>query len=258
MPALHPANKIIDLSRLFPRQFSYYHLETSIKSLRSPKNVILHHEARLERHMTAHMGARPLRGAQHLLVAERGRSRVGFALVSGPGAPPMALALEELAAMGTKRVILVGFAKALQPDLQAGSIVLCSRAIRGENTSFHYTAYSKYSYPDATINRVIAAELERGGIGFRKGSSWSTDAPFRVNPTQSHRFRREGVLTVEMEASALFAVARTLSMDAAALFSVSEAPLSEGREPHTTRAMLELERILGLSASLFPPDSFLL
>jgi purine-nucleoside phosphorylase len=44
--------------------------------------------------------------------------------------------------------------------------------------------------------------------------------------------RAEGILTVEMEASCLFTVARTVGVPAAAAFVVSDVLHGEQREPH--------------------------
>jgi uridine phosphorylase len=45
-------------------------------------------------------------------------------------------------------------------------------------------------------------------MAVRSGSTWTTDAPYRETVEEVMEFRRRGVLTVEMEAAALFAVAR--------------------------------------------------
>ena len=41
----------------------------------------------------------------------------------------------------------------------------------------------------------------------RQGTSWTIDAPYRETVAEIRRYRQEGVATVDMEASALFAVA---------------------------------------------------
>jgi uridine phosphorylase len=43
----------------------------------------------------------------------------------------------------------------------------------------------------------------------RSGTTWTTDAPYRETVEEITEFRGRGVLTVEMEAAALFAVAQT-------------------------------------------------
>jgi purine-nucleoside phosphorylase len=54
------------------------------------------------------------------------------------------------------------------------------------------------------------------------GSSWTIDTPYRETRKEVQMYREEGVLTVEMEASALFSVARASGVEAAVLFTVSD------------------------------------
>jgi purine-nucleoside phosphorylase len=46
--------------------------------------------------------------------------------------------------------------------------------------------------------------------------TWTTDAPYRETVEEITRYRGEGILTVEMEAAALFTVARPSGLAAAA------------------------------------------
>ena len=46
----------------------------------------------------------------------------------------------------------------------------------------------------------------RKGIPYSKGTSWTTDAPYRETIEELRRYSSDGVATVEMEVSALFAV----------------------------------------------------
>ena len=52
--------------------------------------------------------------------------------------------------------------------------------------------------------------------------NWSTDAPYRELVSKVERYRRDGVLTVEMEAAALFAVAKVRWVEVALLVVVSD------------------------------------
>jgi purine-nucleoside phosphorylase len=50
--------------------------------------------------------------------------------------------------------------------------------------------------------------LEKHGVEYLISKTWTTDAPYRETPAKVQLRRSEGCLTVEMEAAALFAVAR--------------------------------------------------
>ncbi len=54
---------------------------------------------------------------------------------------------------------------------------------------------------------ALKAALERAGLPYRLGKTWTTDAPYRETPDLIAARRAEGCLVVEMEAAALLAVA---------------------------------------------------
>jgi uridine phosphorylase len=54
------------------------------------------------------------------------------------------------------------------------------------------------------------------------GTTWTTDAPYRETFAEVLSYRDEGVLTVEMEAAALFAVAAYRRVDIAGALAVSD------------------------------------
>jgi uridine phosphorylase len=55
---------------------------------------------------------------------------------------------------------------------------------------------------------ALKATLERRGVPYRAGKTWTTDAPYRETPAKIAARKSEGCLTVEMEAASLLAVAQ--------------------------------------------------
>ncbi len=53
---------------------------------------------------------------------------------------------------------------------------------------------------------AIESTLDRHGVGYRLGKTWTTDAIYRETRARVARRQAEGCIVVEMEASALFAV----------------------------------------------------
>jgi uridine phosphorylase len=146
----------------------------------------------------------------------------------GLGSPVVAATADELAAWGVKRFLLIGLAGGLQSDLQAGDLVLANRAWRGEGTSGHYLSPSQWAEAAPHCVADWAAALGRRGKAVRVGDSWTTDAPFREMLSLVIEKQTQGVLTVEMEAAALLAVAQATGAQAAAAFVVADT-LAEGR-----------------------------
>jgi uridine phosphorylase len=125
----------------------------------------------------------------------------------GIGAPFAAGVLEELIALGCKRFVVCGGAGVLASHLTVGHLVVPTDAVRDEGTSYHYAAPSRTIAAHDDARRTVVATLERDGVPYVEGTTWTTDAFYRETPTRIARRRDEGCLVVEMEAAALFAVA---------------------------------------------------
>jgi len=121
---------------------------------------------------------------------------------AGVGAPLASGLLEEVIALGGRQFVTVGGAGALVPDLVMES------AVRDEGTSFHYAAPSRVIEADPDLVASVVATLTDAGVPFVTGRTWTTDAPYREARTRvARRVELDGCITVEMEASALLAVA---------------------------------------------------
>ena len=144
----------------------------------------------------------------------------------GIGAPIVAALLEEFIAFGINRFVSVGTAGSLQKHLDKGSIVVCDKAVRDEGTSHHYLEPSRFSFPSESLTSSMIGSLKRKGIYPKVGATWTIDAPYRETVAEARHYQEEGILTVEMEASALFAVAEYRSVEIAAVFTISDS-LSE-------------------------------
>jgi uridine phosphorylase len=133
--------------------------------------------------------------------------RVGVCCM-GIGAPAVVAQLEVFAALGVRRFLSLGTAGGLNADLTPGDVIVLTGAIRDEGTSYHYIDPGSDVGPDAGLTDELTRALARSDMRVRSGSTWTTDAPYRETVEEVIEFRRRGVLTVEMEAAALFAVAR--------------------------------------------------
>jgi uridine phosphorylase len=166
-----------------------------------------------------------LEGAYLLPVA--GRS-VLVMKASGVGSPTAVMTLEELIDAGITKLVNLGTAGALQPDLAIGDIVVCERAIRDEGTSHHYLPDAKYADACPILTADLCMALEAAGLSFRKGTSWTTDAPYRETVEELRHYGAEGVATVEMEAAALFAVGAYRGASVSCILTISDKVTEEG------------------------------
>ena len=126
----------------------------------------------------------------------------------GVGAPLAGAQLEELIALGYRNFIVCGGAGVLDREIQFGKIVVCTSALRDEGTSYHHLSPGLAVEPDREATDILVEHLDGAGIAHIQGRTWTTDAFYRETPAKVARRREQGCLTVEMEAAALFAVAK--------------------------------------------------
>jgi uridine phosphorylase len=139
-----------------------------------------------------------------LQVLEEDGLRLGF-IGGAVGASFAVLVAEELFASGCRLLLSVTSAGQVSPLGEPPYFVLIERALRDEGTSYHYLPPSRFSEADHDLAARAAAALERADMAIERGSSWTTDAPFRETAAAIAARRAEGMLAVEMEAAALYA-----------------------------------------------------
>jgi len=143
---------------------------------------------------------------------------IGFVKMSGIGAPNAVAVFEELIALGGKEFLNIGTAGGLHHE----GIFLCKKALRDEGTSYHYLPKGLYSFPDEKLTNKFGKYIGKGGLEFFEGVTWTIDAPYRETKAEIEKYVKQGISTVEMEASALFAVAKFRKVNIASAFVVSD------------------------------------
>jgi len=126
----------------------------------------------------------------------------------GVGAPLAAGYMEELVALGVRTFVACGGAGALVEGLALGHVMVVDSALRDEGTSFHYAPPGRIIEADADSVEVLHQHLLREGIDHFVGRTWTTDAIFRETKSRIRRRIDEGCSMVDMESSALIAIAR--------------------------------------------------
>ena len=187
-----------------------------------PGGAVLCYQPSLYDHVLRAEGLKPppLRDLPLPLPSTGGR--VGLLGRFGIGAPAATAVLEQLAALGTSAVVSVGTAGSLQRDLQPGDLVLCEAAVRDEGVSHHYLPPGRLATAPAEMTAALGAALRDSGLAFRPGVSWTIDAPYRETVAEARHYQAEGVMCVEMEAAALFAVAEVRGLRLASAFVISD------------------------------------
>jgi uridine phosphorylase len=129
------------------------------------------------------------------------------------GAPFAVLVAEELFASGCQLLISVTSAGQIVSLGQPPYVVLIDRALRDEGTSYHYLPPAPFSHLPSGLRESMCTLWDHTALSLHEGASWTTDAPFRETAAMIETCRRAGILAVEMEAAALYALAERKQYD---------------------------------------------
>jgi uridine phosphorylase len=126
------------------------------------------------------------------------------------GAPFAVLVAEQRFASGCRLLVSVTSAGQINPIGPTPYFVLIDRALRDEGTSYHYLPGSAFAAaPDVSLLDRVEREGRSLPEKLHRGSTWTTDAPYRETEAAIARARDLGTLAVEMEAAALYAFGTT-------------------------------------------------
>jgi len=137
-----------------------------------------------------------------------------YGIVGGAvGAAFAVLVTEELQVSGCRLVISITSAGQITPLAAPPYFVLIEQALRDEGTSYHYLPPAPYSRLRPALGAAIRAAWDPAPFPLYAGASWTTDAPFRETVPMIATCRAAGILAVEMEAAALYALATARGCD---------------------------------------------
>ncbi len=126
------------------------------------------------------------------------------------GASYAVLVAEQMFASGCRLLLSVTSAGRIAPDLpEQAFFVLIEKALRDEGTSYHYLpADQRFAFAEAKLAALAGRALASTDLTILHGAVWTTDAPYRETEEAIAAAAEEGLLAVEMEASALYAFAQ--------------------------------------------------
>jgi uridine phosphorylase len=145
-------------------------------------------------------------------------NNIGIVKINGVGSPHATTVLETLIGNGGKIFLNIGSAGGLT---KLGNF-LCIKSLRDEGTSYHYLSDSEFSFPDEKLTNDFAEELEKNNFIFEKTANWTTDAQFRETKEEINLNIKKKIKTIDMETSALFAVAKYRKVKIASAFVVRD------------------------------------
>lgn len=123
------------------------------------------------------------------------------------GASFAVLVAEELFASGCELLISITSAGQIISLAHPPYVVLIEKSLRDEGTSYHYLPPAPYSYLNEELRKTMSRAWDNTHVPLYIGASWTTDAPFRETELMIAKCQQSGILAVEMEAAALYALA---------------------------------------------------
>lgn len=140
---------------------------------------------------------------------------------TGMGGPSAAIVISELADLGATTMLRVGTCGGLQSDLELGELIVVTEAIAADGTSRALGAADRVPASPALLDALLAA------TGARSGPIASTDLFYDDPRNPEPGWAAAGILAVEMESSALFALAAHRGFVAGTLLVVSDLLVGE-------------------------------
>ncbi|MFB6151768.1 MAG: nucleoside phosphorylase [Haloarculaceae archaeon] len=152
---------------------------------------------------------------------------------TGIGSPSATIALEELGNVGVETVIRVGTAGALQRDVEIGDMVVATGATKDEGTSRRYESVTYPAVADYEVLSALVEAAEDNDEDVHVGAIATDDAFYAETDAVIDDWEDAGIQAVEMEAAALFSVARHREMRAGAICTI-DGNLVEGTQKGET------------------------
>ena len=122
------------------------------------------------------------------------------------GAPITAALAEEISYVySCRKFVMFGSCGGLDSSIAPGKLIVPTHAYRDEGMSYHYAPPADYI--EVKNHAFVASALDSLGVGYVTGRTWPTDAFYRETDLLCARRRAEGCIAVEMEVSAVQAVA---------------------------------------------------
>ncbi len=152
---------------------------------------------------------------------------------TGIGSPSAAIAVEELARVGTETFLRVGSCGVIQPGIDIGDLIITSGAVRQEGTSREYVREDYPAVADHEVVSALVAAAEELGYDYHVGLTCSTDSFYAGQGREGfggfeaagadervEELREAGVLNFEMEAAAILTLANLYGLCGGAVCTV--------------------------------------
>jgi uridine phosphorylase len=134
---------------------------------------------------------------------------------TGMGGPSAAVVVEELIALGARRLVRIGTCGALAGGLALGDLVAAESVLPADGTSAALGANGSLAPDSGLLARLV-------GAGARPGMVVSSDLFYDPREDKAREWVERGAVAVEMETAAILLVAARRGVEAACVLGVSD------------------------------------
>ncbi len=139
---------------------------------------------------------------------------------TGVGCPSAAIAVEELEDVGAETLIRVGTTGALQREIDEGDVVVASAAAKFEGTTRRYESVEYPAVASLSVVDALVGSAEDNDEKVQVGPIVTDDAYYAEDEEIAADWEEAGMVAVEMEAAAIFTLARRYGLEAGAILAV--------------------------------------
>jgi uridine phosphorylase len=164
--------------------------------------------------------------------------RVSFVQV-GIGAPATVSEMEVMIACGARVFVGLGWAGSLQPEAPVGTFLIPRICMREEGTSAHYRSDDKDILPDEGLVQKLKDAARAEGFKVFVRPHWTTDAPYRELCSTIELYKARGIMGVDMETSAMYALGQFRGVQVCNLLVVSDEVWGEWKPAYRTTELRE-------------------
>ncbi len=197
----------------------------------APENVIFVYYQGLAESISKYMGLKLTQdpyGNKLMVRNYTDDSGTIYVMMPGAGASMTATVADELHSLGARNFLILGAAGSLSSRAGINDLVLCTKALRDEGVSYHLLPPTLYVYPSPDLVSYLKKSMRNEGMKFLLGPTWTVEFPYAETIDEVRAYRDARIITVEMEAAALFALAKVRRFNAAAVFTISDILSDEG------------------------------
>ncbi len=156
---------------------------------------------------------------------------------SGMGMPSISIYAHELFDYyGVKQIIRVGTCGGLLADMQVGDLVLASAA--STDSAMNQQRFSGWDFAagaDFDLLRRVHEKAVQKGLKIRTGNVFASDWFYHPDEAFIDKVQKMGILALDMESAALYALAQQHGRRALTILSVSDVIPTGERASHETR-----------------------